>query len=100
MAKKKIQRKTAVPNSKAKAKLTARDKKTLSHIVGLADGVSKSAGKRRDPHVDVPTRSLSNVKYNRRKRYIEMGQRQKPATVVQSLTGEELYANDARGERL
>ncbi len=73
MAKKKTRPKTAATNGKAKAKLTVRDKKTLSHIVGLANTVSTSVSKRRDPHVDVPTRSLSNVKYNRRKRYIEMG---------------------------
>ncbi len=57
----------------AKPKLTPRDKKTLGEIVGLADGVVTAAEKRRDPHLDIPARSLSNVKYNRQKRFIEMG---------------------------
>ena len=43
------------------AKLTPRDKKTLGSIVGLADGVVDAAEKRRDPHVDIPSRTLSNV---------------------------------------
>ncbi len=36
-------------------------------------GSAPAAAKRRDPYVDVPTRSLSNVKYNKAKRFIEMG---------------------------
>ena len=31
------------------------------------------AARKRDPYVDVPTRSLSNVKYNKTRRFIEMG---------------------------
>ena len=59
--------------SKPKAKLGARDKRTMGHLVGLADSVVAAAHRGRDPHVDVPTRALSNVRYNRRKRFIEMG---------------------------
>ena len=55
------------------AKLTPRDKKTMGSIVGLADGVVVAAEKRRDPHVDIPSRTLSNVRYSPRKRIIEMG---------------------------
>jgi DNA topoisomerase-6 subunit A len=62
---------TSVPQ--AKAKLAPRDKKTLAELTGLADGVVTAANRRRDPHVDVPARSLSNVRYNRRKQFIEMG---------------------------
>ncbi|HEV2972267.1 MAG TPA: DNA topoisomerase IV subunit A [Pirellulales bacterium] len=57
----------------AKRKLNPRDKKTLGEIVGLANDVVTAADKRRDPHLDIPARSLSNVKYNRQKRFIEMG---------------------------
>ena len=53
--------------------LTPRDKQTLGNLVGLADQVVAAAGKRRDPHFDIPTRSLSNVKYNKSKKIIEMG---------------------------
>ncbi|MCC7087213.1 MAG: DNA topoisomerase IV subunit A [Pirellulales bacterium] len=55
------------------AKLTPRDKKTLGVIKDLADQVVAAADKRRDPHVDIPSRTLSNVHYSPRKRIIEMG---------------------------
>ena len=75
MAKKLIRRKRgAVAEAKAvAATLTPRDKKTMGSIVGLADGVVIAAEKRRDPHVDIPARTLSNVRYSPRKRIIEMG---------------------------
>jgi len=57
----------------AKPKLTPRDRRTLDELVGLADRVASAAGRRRDPHMDIPTRSLSNVRYNRAKKFIEMG---------------------------
>ncbi len=60
-------------SSSAKPKLNPRDKKTVGEIVGLATGVVTAAEKRRDPYLDIPARSLSNVKYNRQKRFIEMG---------------------------
>lgn len=56
-----------------KVRLTPRDKRTLGQLNDLADGVVAAANRRRDPHVDVPARSLSNVRYNRRKKFIEMG---------------------------
>ncbi len=59
--------------SKVKARLTSRDKRTMAQLVGLADAVENAAGRRRDPHMDIPTRSLSNVRYNKTKRFIEMG---------------------------
>ena len=64
------------PPAEAKAvaaKLSPRDKKTMGSIVGLADGVVVAAEKRRDPHVDIPSRTLSNVHYSPRKKIIEMG---------------------------
>jgi DNA topoisomerase-6 subunit A len=75
MAKKLIRRRRgAVGEAKAvAAKLSPRDKKTMTSIVGLADNVVVAAEKRRDPHVDIPSRTLANVHYSPRKRIIEMG---------------------------
>jgi DNA topoisomerase-6 subunit A len=75
MAKRLIRRKHgAVAESKAvAAKLSPRDKRTMGSIVGLADGVVVAAEKRKDPYVDVPSRTLANVHYSPRKRIIEMG---------------------------
>ena len=72
MAKKTARRKV----SKAKessGKLTVKDRKTLKSIGGLAAGVNKAAFRGRDPHLEIPSRSLSNVRYNKSKRFIEMG---------------------------
>jgi DNA topoisomerase-6 subunit A len=55
------------------AVLTAKDNKTLKSIRGLADGVVQSADRGRPPHVEIPSRSLSNVRFNKSKRIIEMG---------------------------
>jgi DNA topoisomerase VI subunit A len=74
MAKKISRKRGAVAEAKEiAAKLTPRDKKTMGSIVGLADGVVVAAEKRRDPHVDIPSRTLSNVRYSPRKRILEMG---------------------------
>src|SRR3990170_4214985 len=74
MAKKISRKRGAVAEAKEiAAKLTPRDKKTMGSIVGLADGVVVAAEKRRDPHVDIPSRTLSNVRYSPRKRIIELG---------------------------
>src|SRR3954454_8684567 len=53
--------------------LTPRDKRTLSTLKDMANDVVTAAEKRRDPYLDIPARNLSNVKYNRVKRFIEMG---------------------------
>ncbi|MBJ44952.1 MAG: DNA topoisomerase VI [Planctomycetaceae bacterium] len=59
---------------KAKASgLSRNDKKTLKSLGDLADNVVTSTKKRRDLHVDIPSRTLSNVKYSPRKRILEMG---------------------------
>jgi DNA topoisomerase VI subunit A len=75
MAKKSIRRRRgAVQEAKeAAAKLSPRDKKTMGSIVGLADRVVDAAEKRKDPAVDIPSRTLANVRYSPRKRIIEMG---------------------------
>lgn len=69
MAKKKIK----IAKKNTPVKLTPRDKKTMTALQDLAGGVVSAANKRRDPYVDIPSRTLSNVRYSARKRIIEMG---------------------------
>src|SRR2546422_10815624 len=66
----------AKKSKKADAKpatLTVKDKKTLSSLRELAGNVVQFAERSRPPHFEVPSRSLSNVKYNQSRRIIEMG---------------------------
>jgi DNA topoisomerase-6 subunit A len=67
MAKRKTSR------QKTASELNPRDRKTMDSIVGLADGVVKLAGRGRVPYVDIPSRSLSNVNYSKRRKILEMG---------------------------
>jgi DNA topoisomerase-6 subunit A len=64
---KKAKSTSATPNRSTK------DKKTLGSIRGLADTVIQSAERGRAPYVDIPSRSLSNVRFNQSKRIVEMG---------------------------
>ncbi|MDA7952064.1 MAG: DNA topoisomerase IV subunit A [Pirellulaceae bacterium] len=57
----------------SKVELTPADIRALDNLVGLADMVVQSAKSKKDPKVEIPSRTLSNVRYNKRKRYIEMG---------------------------
>ncbi len=49
------------------------DKATIGKLLNLAESVIEVARKRRDPFLDVPSRSLSNSNFNKKKRLIEMG---------------------------
>ncbi len=85
MAKKKVARtrgaskpvrpakKTAAKPPLPKIRLNRGDKRTLASLTTLADGVVLAARRKKDPHVDVPSRTLSNVRYSPRKRILEMG---------------------------
>ncbi|HAM36561.1 MAG TPA: DNA topoisomerase VI [Elusimicrobia bacterium] len=42
-------------------------------LVGLADLVQRAADRGKDPSIEIPVRALSNVKFNEKKRIIEMG---------------------------
>lgn len=53
--------------------LTAQDRQTLKQLTDLADGVVSAANTRRDPYLDIPARTLSNVHYSPRKGILEMG---------------------------
>ena len=65
----------AKKTNKASDKVTpsARDKRTLGSIRNLADEVVQAADRGRAPYVEIPSRSLSNVRFNQSKRIIEMG---------------------------
>lgn len=58
---------------KQKSRLNARDTKTMGSIIGMADKVVRTASRSRAPHLDIPSRSLSNVKYNKSRKILEMG---------------------------
>ena len=61
------------PTEKAVVTLTPQDKKTLSSLRNLAGKVIGTAETGRAPYLDVPSRSLSNVKFNQTKKIVEMG---------------------------
>ena len=74
MAKRKVVRKKASTKAKpAKKKISKSDAQTLKSLNGMADGVVRAVDRRRDLHIDIPSRTLSNVKYSPRKRILEMG---------------------------
>ena len=73
MAKKRTTAAPAKAAPAAPAKLGQRDKKTLGDLRNLADGVVEAAERKREPFLEIPTRALSNVRYNKTKRFIEMG---------------------------
>ncbi len=76
MAKKKTQNKIVVNKSK-KTKTRVVDKKrdaeTIKKIEKLAGNVVKSSLAQREPNFSIPTLSVSNMKYNKKKRILEMG---------------------------
>lgn len=75
MAKKAVRRATPDGKPKPPVVLSPQDKKTLSSLQTLADDVVQTAQRGRAPHLDIPTRALSNVRYNTSKRFIEMGKK-------------------------
>ncbi len=62
-----------MPPKTPSAKLPPRDAKTRKRLIELADDVLSAAQRGRDPAVDIPARTLSNVRYNKAKRFLEMG---------------------------
>jgi len=86
MAKKKVVVRKKVSQKKAAAvvapavkrepvKHSAKDKATLGKLTDMANNVAKYAEKRKDPMLDIPLRSLSNVAFNQSKKIIEMGRK-------------------------
>ncbi len=66
-------KKTETSKRLSRDELNDRDRRTLRHLLALADDVVKAAETGRDPAIDIPSRTLSNVRYNKSKRFIEMG---------------------------
>ena len=77
MAKKKkaaTKKKTAPARKKRGAAVSKeRDKATNRAIELLADSVARDGLKGREPSVDIPLRTVTNMKWNKRKRILEMG---------------------------
>jgi DNA topoisomerase-6 subunit A len=82
MAKKKTTKKTSkkTPKTAAGKRVIrkgpvsrAKDADTIASIEKLAEGVTKDGLKGRDPSVDIPLRTVSNMNWNKRKRILEMG---------------------------
>ncbi len=72
MAKKRNTKKT--PTSRAKsAASTDRDARTQAKIVALADEIAKRALSKKEPAIEIPTRSRSNTNWNKKRGILEMG---------------------------
>ena len=84
MAKRKVTQKTdpePAPTSAPPAKLSEKDKRTTEAIHGLAESVVKAVTKKADPLIDIPSRSLSNITFNERKKILEMGKKSTSRTL-------------------
>lgn len=57
----------------APPRLGNKDKKTLGALVQMADQVVAAAQRAKAPHLEIPSRSLSNVRFNKSQKIIEMG---------------------------
>ena len=64
---------TPTPKKRGAAVSKERDKVTNRAIELLADSVARDALKGREPSVDIPLRTVTNMKWNKRKRILEMG---------------------------
>jgi DNA topoisomerase-6 subunit A len=56
-----------------KTKPSKTDQQTLRRLRQLAESVAAAVERGRDPYLEIPVRALSNVRYNKTKRFIEMG---------------------------
>ncbi|HIC23440.1 MAG: DNA topoisomerase VI [Planctomycetota bacterium] len=61
---------------------TRKDKKTVQSIESAADDIYKKIGRRGKPMMRFPVRSLSNVSYDKRKGYLEIGKARKERTLT------------------
>jgi len=83
-AKKKTAKKKAIPAAakSKKSSLNKIDSTTVNCIINTADGVYKKIIKGRKPELKSPVRSLSNVRYDTRKGYFEIGKSMKVRTLT------------------
>src|SRR4051812_19630714 len=49
--------------------------KTSKKIEDMAQGVFRAAKRQEDPQIEIPVRALSNVRFDEKRRIIEMGDR-------------------------
>lgn len=63
----------AAPTKPAAGPATPRDQRTTAKLVDLADGVVRSTLSGREPKIGIPTRALSNTRWNKSRRILEMG---------------------------
>jgi len=86
MAKKKVVRKkkvakkasavsspAAIASKKEPVKRSKKDDATLGKLACMANDIVKFAEKKKDPQLEIPLRSLSNVSFNQSRKIIEMG---------------------------
>jgi len=78
MAKKKTTKKKKITVNKSRKTKTRivdkkRDAETIKKIETLTGKIVKSSLAQREPNFEIPTRSISNMKYNKKKRILEMG---------------------------
>lgn len=78
MAKKKTTKKATTKRTPARkrgpsAVSKERDRVTNRSIELLADTIARDGLKGREPHVDIPLRTVTNMKWNKKKRILEMG---------------------------
>ena len=75
MAKTRAPKKAAARSKTAKRATRRKKADAGARIERLAKTVAEDALGQRDPYVDIPVRALSNVSFNEKTRYIEMGDR-------------------------
>ncbi|MCA9306892.1 MAG: DNA topoisomerase IV subunit A [Phycisphaerales bacterium] len=73
MAKKTTRKTSRTSASSTPGKPRSTDKATIANLEKLGSTVAKVSVSGKDPIVDVPTRTLSNTSFNKRKRTLEMG---------------------------
>jgi len=66
-------KKTTAKKTATKPRSSRRKGDAGAKIQELARSVADTAFRRQEPHVDIPIRALSNVSFNQKTRYIEMG---------------------------
>ena len=71
---KKVAKKTTARAASRSVVGKKQDERTRKKLVGMGEGVVKSSLAMRDPFVDIPSRTVSNTKFNKRKRILEMGE--------------------------
>lgn len=67
---------------KVKKSNARRDRKTIERIENAADTIHKTILKKQKPTMKFPVRSLSNVSYDKRKGYLEIGRSRKERTLT------------------